>query len=436
MGQHVQPQFPVHPAGHQRGVHPRPGNGAVGNGQQVCAGRLQTAGAFQIAGQVGVLGGIQLDGDHLLPGVQLAQEGVVFFHLRLCGSGNLRRRGCGQVFGQGIQRCTQGCNVCRGSAAAAAQNAHSVGCNARQLPGKIFRLALILHPGAGNDRVARVGHHRQRQRCRAQPLYQRAHGTRGRHTVQAHSVHRAAFGHAAHQLGAVAALAGVSVRQHRKGHQHKGVRHDFFDMLCRLGHAALGAQSFKEKVLCAQCCKAVGKGGVQLRRRQSFGVRCRAKVCKHGRTRLRSGLLRQLPALIGQHLPHGVARCGHPGQAEGIGLDGIGPGGQIFPVHGQNALRVGQVGLLALLTGLRFIISAHAAVEQQGPFFQNFTHISHGRVLLFLWKNLDFSLMHKASAVKGFRASCLQEYEICAILCILSLERRGFPCATPERRRS
>ena len=42
--------------------------------------------------------------------------------------------------------------------------------------------------------------------------------------------------------------------------------------------------------------------------------------------------------------------------------------------------------------------------------------------------------MHKASAVKGFRASCLQEYEICAILCILYNIGRCVPCATPERR--
>ena len=178
----------------------------------------------------------------------------------------------------------------RRSAAAAAQNAHTLGSKADHLPCKIFRPALILHPGAGDHRVACVGHDRQRQLCSAQLLHQCAHGTGSRNAVQAHSIHCTASCHAAHKLCAVTALAGVAVRQHCKGHQHKGIRHGLLDFFCRFGHTGIAAQRLKQKVLCTQCGKPLGKGRIDLCRRECLGVRGRSKIGKHGSAGLCSGL--------------------------------------------------------------------------------------------------------------------------------------------------
>ena len=271
------------------------------------------------------------------------------------------------------------------SAAAAAQNAHTLGGKADQLPGKIFRLSLILHPGAGDHRVARIGHDRQGQLCSAQLLHQCAHGTGSRNAVQAHGIHCTAGGHTAHQLGAVPSLTGVTVRQHRKGHQHKGVRHCFFDLLRRFGHTGVAAQRLKQKVLCPQCGKPLGKGRIDLCRRERFRIRGRAKIGKHGSAGLCSGLCGQPPSLVCQGLPQRISRRRHPRQTKGVGLDGIGTCFQIRTMHGQNSFRVQQVRLLTLLPGLCFIIGAHAAIEQQRALFQDLTHITHG----------EFSFSHK-----------------------------------------
>ena len=56
VGQGAEPQLPVHPAGHEGGIHPGPGNGAVRDGQQISSRRLQPLCASQIVGQVGILG--------------------------------------------------------------------------------------------------------------------------------------------------------------------------------------------------------------------------------------------------------------------------------------------------------------------------------------------------------------------------------------------
>ena len=276
---------------------------------------------------------------------------------------------CAQLLRQRIQRRAQGRNVGRRSAAAAAQNAHTLGSKAGQLPCKIFRLALILHPGACDHRVARVGHHCKRQLCLAKLLHQRTHGTGSRNAVQAHSIHCTAGSHAAHKLCAVTALAGVAVRQHCKGHQHKGIRHCFFDLPRSFGHTGIAAQRLKQKVLCTQCGKPLGKGRIDLCRRECLGVRGRAKIGKHGSAGLCSGLCSQFPAFVRHGLPHGVLRCCHARQAEGVGLDSIGTRFQIRAVHGQNAVRVQQVCLLTFLPGLCLIICTHAAIEQQRALF-------------------------------------------------------------------
>ena len=109
------------------------------------------------------------------------------------------------------------------------------------------------------------------------------------------------------------------------------------------------------------------------------------KSRKHRSVRLRRSLPGQLPARLSQCLPCRVVGCRHPGQSKGVGLDGIRPGVKICPVHRQNALRVGPVCLLALLSGRCIIIGAHAAVEQQRAFFQDLMHIFHVEVLLFSW---------------------------------------------------
>ena len=170
-----------------------------------------------------------------------------------------------------------------------------------------------------------------------------------------------------HQFGAVAALAGVAVRQHRKGYQHKGLRHGLLQRTNGFQHAVLGAQGLKQKIPCAQQRKALCHSKIHLLRREIFGIRCGAKVGKHCRAGLPGGLCCQLPTCIRQLLPARHLGRRHPGQTEGVGLDGIGPGGKIRPVHRQNALGVGQVCLLALLPRLCFIIGAHTAIKQQRP---------------------------------------------------------------------
>ena len=365
MGQHVHAQLPVHPAGHQRGIHPCPGNGAICNGQQVGTGSLQTAGTLEIGRQVSVLGRVQLHRNDPLPGAQLAQKNIVRFHCRLCRSGGLCRRGGGQRFRQSIQRSAQGSNVLWGRAAAAAQNANALGGKAAQFPGKILRLALIAHLCPRHHRVARIGHDRKGQSRISQLLHQCPHRARGRYTVQTHGIHHAALRHTTHKLGAVAALAGVAVRQHRKGYQHKGLRHGLLQRMNRFQHTFLGAQGLEQEIPRAQQCKALCYGKIYLLRREVLGVRRGAKVGKHCRAGLSCSLCCQLPARIRQLLPARLLRRRQTRQAEGIGLDGVRSGGKIRPVHRQNAIRVGQVCLFTLLPRLCFIIGTHAAIEQQ-----------------------------------------------------------------------
>ena len=256
-----------------------------------------------------------------------------------------------------LRRCT----------AAAAQNAHALGGKAAQLPGKILRLALIAHLCPRHHRVARIGHDRKGQSRIPQLLHQCPHRARGRYTVQAHGIHHAALRHAAHKFGAVTALAGVAVRQHRKGYQYKGLRHGLLQRTNRFQHTVLGAQGLKQKIPCTQQRKALCHSKIHLLRREIFGIRCGAKVGKHCRAGLPGGLCCQLPACICQLLPAELLRRRQTRQAEGIGLDGVRSGGKIRPVHRQNALGVGQVCLLALLPRLCFIIGTHTAIEQQRP---------------------------------------------------------------------
>ena len=253
----------------------------------------------------------------------------------------------------------------RRRAAAAAQNAHALGGKAAQFPGKILRLALISHLRPCHHRVARIGHDRKGQSRISQLLHQCPHRARGRHAVQTYGIHHAALCHAAHQFCAVAALAGVAVRQHRKGYQYKGLRHGLLQRMNRFQHTVLGAQSLEQEIPCSQQRKALCHSKIHLLRREVFGIRCGAKVGKHRRAGLPCSLCCQLPARIRQLLPARLLRRRQTRQAEGIGLDGVRSGGKIRPVHRQNAIRVGQVCLLALLPRLCFIIGTHAAIEQQ-----------------------------------------------------------------------
>ena len=367
----------MHPAGHEGGIHPGPGNGAVRDGQQIRSRRLQPLCASQIVGQVGILGGIQLNGDHLFASVQLAQERVIFFHRRCFRGGNLHCRGRFFHSRQRIQRCPQGGNVSRSGAAATSQDSNPFRRNSGQLFGEVFRLALILYLGAGDHRVARVGHDRQRQGRAAQLLYQCPHGTRGRNTVEAHRVHNAALRHPADQVFAVHALPGVAIRQHRKGDQHKGIRHLRLDGLHGLQHTGIRAQGLKQEVLCPLLHKTAGHCRVDASRRGSLGIRSRAQVRKNGRSRLHSGFRRQLPACTGQRLPVRLPCRRHPGQAKRIGLDGLRAGCQVLPVDFPHTRRVQQVALLTLRTGLGFIIGTHAAIKQKRFPGQMCTHVDH-----------------------------------------------------------
>ena len=256
-----------------------------------------------------------------------------------------------------LRRCT----------AAAAQNAHALTGKAAQLPGKILRLALIAHLCPRHHRVACIGHDRKGQSRIPQLLHQCPHRTRGRYAVQAYGIHHAALRHAAHKFGAVTALAGVAVRQHRKGYQYKGLRHGLLQRTNRFQHTVLGAQGLEQKIPCSQQGKALCHSKIHLLRREIFGVRRRAKVGKHCRAGLPGGLCCQLPACIRQLLPARLLCRYQTRQAEGIGLDGVRSGGKIRPVHRQNALGVSQVCLLALLPRLCFIIGTHTAIEQQRP---------------------------------------------------------------------
>ena len=365
MGQSAQAQLPLDLAGHKGGIHPGPGDGTIGNGQQVGPRRLQALCPVHVARQVGHLRGIQLNGDHLFPGVQFAEERVVFFHRRSLRGGKRSCRGADLFHRQGIQLGPQGCDMGGRGAAAAAQDADPLGSQTAQLLCKILRLALILDMGAGNDGIPCIGHHRQRQARCAQLAHQRPHGPRGRHAVEAHGVHKAAFRHPAHQILAVEALAGVAVRQHRKRDEHKGVRHIGLEGFDGFQNACVGAQRLKQEVFCPLRSKALCHGGIDRPCRDGLGIGCRAQVRKDGRAHVCRGFCRQLPARSGQRFPAGLlCRC-HPGQAKGVGLEGVGPGGQVRPVDRLHPRRVGEVGLLALGTGGGFIIGAHAAVKQQ-----------------------------------------------------------------------
>ena len=227
--------------------------------------------------------------------------------------------------------------------------------------------SLIAHLCPRHHRVARIGHDRKRQSRIPQLLYQCTHRARGRHAVQAYGIHHAALRHTAHQIGTVTTLAGVAVRQHRKGYQHKSLRHGPLQRTNRFQHAVLGAQGLEQKIPCTQQRKALCHGKIHLLCRVVLGIRCGAKVGKHCRAGLPGGLCCQLPACIRQLLPARLLCRRQTRQAEGIGLDGVRSGGKIRPVHRQNALGVGQVCLLALLPRFCFIIGTHTAIEQQRP---------------------------------------------------------------------
>ena len=383
VGQSTHSQFPVYPAGHEGGIHPGLCDGAVGDGQQVSACGLQPPCAVQIAAQVGHPGRIQFNGDDLLTCVQFPQESVIFFHRRCSPGGKLRcRSGLGPL-GQGIQLCAQGRDVGGRRTAAAAQNTDAPSGDLPHLPGKIRRLALIQHPRPGDHRIARVGHHRQGQQRLAKALHQFLHRAGGRDAVQAHGVHHAALLHPAQQVAEQQALAGVAVRQHREGHHDKGVRHGHTQCLYRLHNAHIGAERLEQKVLCPQCGellrhKAVGAAG-----RGSFGVRGRAKVSEDGGVLLRSGITGQLPARLGQLFPARHLGRRHPGQTEGVGLDGLCACGQIFRMDLLHALGVGEVGHFAVRARCRFIIGTHAAVEQKRLVGKILSDVRHRKVLLF-----------------------------------------------------
>ena len=145
----------------------------------------------------------------------------------------------------------------------------------------------------------------------------------------------------------------------------------------RIQNARVGAQRLEQKILCAQREKPFCNGDVHFSGRQCLGVRCRAEVGKHRRAALLRRLFCQLPPCFGQLFPARKPSRRHPRQAEGVGLEGVRARGQIFPVDGLHPRRVGAVGLLTLLPGLRLIIGTHAAVKQQRLAFEMFPDVDH-----------------------------------------------------------
>ena len=151
----------------------------------------------------------------------------------------------------------------------------------------------------------------------------------------------------------------------------------------RLHNAHIGAERLEQKVLCTQCGELLRHKAVGATGRGSFGVRGRAEVSEDGGVLLSGSVTGQLPARLGQLFPARRLGRRHPGQTEGVGLDGLCACGQIFRMDLLHALGVGEVGHFAVRARCRFIIGTHAAVEQKRLVGKMLSDVRHRKVLLF-----------------------------------------------------
>ena len=242
------------------------------------------------------------------------------------------------------------------------------GPDAAHLPGKVIGPAPVDHTAAGHQGVASVGHGGYRQPAARHPLQHRGHGAGGQQAVQAHGVHLTAGRHPGRHLPAGQALPGVAVGQRRKGYQHKGVRPPALDIGRSFSQAGVAAEGLKQEIFRTQLQKHFRYRLVALGSGVGFGVGGGPHVREQGALSpcLCQSLGSQLPAGPGQLLPAGNMGCRHPGQAEGIGLEGLSPCRQVFPVHRQDARRVLQVGLFALQPRPGLVIGAHPPRQTTG----------------------------------------------------------------------
>lgn len=269
----------------------------------------------------------------------------------------------------------------RGGAAAAPQDRRPLPGHFGNLRGEIGRIAIVKGAVVYHNGIACIGHQGQGDAAVLQPPRQLQHVPGAADAVEAHRVHRAARPHLPQQVGGETPLPAEAVWLDGEGDDDVALRGLGADILRRLSQARRGGIGLKEEVPGPQLQKAVRHPAVFLCRliRRKRGHRAdirEGKGVKGG-----GGLSGQLPARPdgppGQLL---IPLEGGAVQGEAIGLDGLGPGLQIFPVDVPDQLRLAQIGQLtagAWAVVLLGKVGPHAAVKEQRPLLYGLPDVPH-----------------------------------------------------------
>ena len=358
MGQCFHPQLPVDFTSQNAGVHSCPGNGAVGNGDNIRPMGLELPSACHEFCHISGFRRVQLHRNGLFPILcKFLPESVSLrlglFLLRLY-HGNL----LGRVSAQG--RCHRR-QVLGGGTAAAAQDSNAHGMKLLHLSGKILRIPLIDGPAAQYRGITGIGHHRKRLIHSPQPLYQGDHMSCSEYAVESQRIHRRIFLRLVNQMGYQLTRTGKSVRLRGKGGDDKRLRLLFPNILGDFADAGKAAERLKQEIFCPKRQKNIHGEPIFLQRPLGIGHGHRAQVCKH------KGIPRRFhsnaPARF-YHLPAFFRSQCQPVRPKGIGFDGIAAGRKIGPMHFRHLLRSLEIGGFAAVR--RAVILCHQ-IAAHGP---------------------------------------------------------------------
>ena len=317
MRQNINVQLTPQLAGNQAAVHTGTGNRAIRHRDNIHTQLLQNGGFFHKLADIIVGRRVQLHGQHALAGIHLLLKAVKLGLISQFGGIflNITGNAVAAVLQHGARRGNMlGCG-----AAAAAQNFGPQRGNLPHLFGKIFRVAAKKSAVVDNCGVAGVGHHRERFGGLLKAFYVLTQVIRAGNAVEAHRVNLRAGRSGGKHFAAGCALAGESVRLHRKRGYHKGIGAFFLDVSGQFRQNVGAAESFKQKILGAQPQKYINNCPV-------FGGQI-------------STVMRRYRPNIGKdkRRPCGILRC---------------LGGQ-SPAGGDNLLGKGQICLQQLRVGAK-----------------------------------------------------------------------------------
>ena len=263
--------------------------------------------------------------------------------------------------------------------AAAADDGYTVTYDGGKPLAKIIRCALIKGTPINDDRMACIGHERERQGACAEEMHEFLHRLDAADTVEANSVNVAALHSHTNKFLNEETVARIAAGEGREGCQDECIRTDLLDVCRCLDQPLCGRVCLKEEVTRARRKEGVGQEVILLddvsRRQSRDGADVGKDIRAERLCRTRGDLeARAQDALDKRRIPlidNAVRR-------KGVGLDRLRTRTQILRMDlldHDRSLDVCEFHALAARMRLLGVIGTHAAVKDERLFLYMFPYI-------------------------------------------------------------